>query len=236
MAPPPPCTRRPHAAPLLRATKGVLAGGADASWPAAAAAAIALAVCLEGSNPYSLVYHDVMSALLDHGELGGLHPDRAAAWLSSAAPLLPHLGLQLASHSARLMPLLLGWCLAAQPAVKSRALCTLGEVLVLTWPRAGVHAALTWQVLRRAHEEEGLRRRAAASAAHSMPAGAADVAVLAEDVAVALWCAAGPDFQVRLMSGREAQGDELLQGVMQRVEDAAAAAAAAEREGEVGAA
>lgn len=40
-----------------------------------------------------------------------------------------------------------------------------------------------------------------------------------------LWCAAGTDFQVQLMTSKEGQTDELLQAVMQRLEEAAAAEA-----------
>ena len=41
----------------------------------------------------------------------------------------------------------------------------------------------------------------------------------AEDCGLALWFAAGTDFQVQLMTARGAAGDELLQAVMQRLEE-----------------
>lgn len=210
------------------------------------------------------------AALLDQGELAAHQPDRAAAWLAAAPPLFPRLGLQLAAHLARLMPLLLGWVLAPWPAVRGAALRALLGALQLTWPRAGAHAALTWRTLRWVHEEERLRARwgpsrapgSAAPLPHhtryacSLPqqprraredplavfrnvscrvalpgsvpassAAASSAADLAEDVALALWCAAGPDFQVQLMSSKEGQADQLLQAVMQRLEEAAAAVA-----------
>lgn len=99
------------------------------------------------------------AALLDQGELGAHSADKAEAWLAAVPPLFPRLGLQLAAHSARLMPLLLGWALAPWPAVRAAALRALLGVLRLTWPRAGAHAVLTWRVLRRVHDEERLRRR-----------------------------------------------------------------------------
>ncbi|KAL4440441.1 hypothetical protein ABPG75_003442 [Micractinium tetrahymenae] len=215
---------RPHARAALEAAKGAVAGGNDASWPAAAAAAIAVVSRLEGGNPHSSAYHEVMSALLDQGELGAHQPEKAAAWLAAAPPLFPRLGLQLASHFARLMPLLLGWALAPWPAVRAAALRALLGVLRLTWPRAGAHAALTWRVLRRVHEEERLRRRVPLPAAPASSAAASSTAAdVAEDAALALWCAAGTNFQVQLMTSKEGQADELLQAVVQRLEEAAAA-------------
>lgn len=204
--------------------------------------------------------------LLDQGELGAHQPDRAAAWLAAVPPLFPRLGLQLAAHFARLMPLLLGWALAPWPAVREAALRALLGVLRLTWPRAGAHAALVWRVLRRAFDEERLRRRwarapwarwllaatclyaskhlvlsqlsaklilletsravccrAALSAGPpASSATASSAADLAEDAALVLWCAAGADFQMQLMTSKEGQADQLLQAVMQRVEEAAA--------------
>ena len=145
---------RSHGQLALDAATRALAGGSDASWSAAAAAAVAVACRLEAGNPYSRAYSDVLIALLDEGERGAHSADRAEAWLAAVAPLFSRLGQQLAAHSARLLPLLLGWCLAARQAVRAAALEALLQVVRLTWPRVGVHALVLWQVLRRVHEEE----------------------------------------------------------------------------------
>lgn len=94
------------------------------------------------------------TVLLDEGELGAHRPERAATWLAAAPPLFPHLGLQLASHFARLMPLLLGWCLSPRQAVRLAALQALLLAVRQTWPRVGVHAPTLWRVLLRVHEDE----------------------------------------------------------------------------------
>lgn len=93
----------------------------------------------------------VPAVLLDAGELGGHNPERAAAWLAAAPAMFPWLGLQLAAHFARLMPLLLGWCLAPAAPVQAAALDALLAALRLTWPRAAAHAPAVWAVLRRVH-------------------------------------------------------------------------------------
>lgn len=98
------------------------------------------------------------AVLLDEGELGAHKAERAVAWLASALPLFPRLGLQLAAHFGRLMPLLLGWCLAPQHAVRVAALGALLQAVQLTWPRVGAHAAPVWGVLRRARAD-ALQRR-----------------------------------------------------------------------------
>ena len=66
--------------------------------------------------------------------------------------------------------------------------------------------------------------RAPVLAAGGQAAGATAAAQLAEDCALVLWCAAGTDFQVRLMTGKDAASDDLLQAVMQRLEEQAAEA------------
>jgi hypothetical protein len=99
-----------------------------------------------------------LPAFLDEAELNGHDADRAAAWLAAVPPLFPLLGLWLVAHFARLMPLLLSWCLAPRQAVRAAALAALLEVMRLTWPRMPAHAGVVWRVLRRVHEEE-LRSR-----------------------------------------------------------------------------
>lgn len=47
---------------MLPAVKRALEGASDAAFPAAAAAAIEVVGRLEGANPYSQAYHDVMSS------------------------------------------------------------------------------------------------------------------------------------------------------------------------------
>lgn len=94
------------------------------------------------------------AVLLGEAELGGHNPERAAAWLAAAPPLFPRLGLLLATHFSRLMPLLLGWCCAPQQHVRLAALAALLGVIQLTWPRIQVHAAVLWGVLRKVHGEE----------------------------------------------------------------------------------
>ena len=64
------------------------------------------------------------------------------------------------------------------------------------------------------------------------------MAAAAEDAALALWCAGGPDFQVQLMTGLGSSGgsgssstdDSLLQAVMGRLEQAVPAELAAAAE------
>ncbi len=108
-------------------------------------------------SPYPIYLYPApfpSAVLLGEGELGGHQPERAAAWLAAAPPLFSRLGLQLASHFSRLMPLLLGWCRAPQQHVRLAALRALLEAIRLTWPRIPVHAAVLWRVLRSVHSEE----------------------------------------------------------------------------------
>lgn len=65
---------RPHSHLLLPATQRALAGCSDAAWPAAAAAAIAVAAGLEGGNPYAQPYHDVMRGEQSRAAAGGQSP------------------------------------------------------------------------------------------------------------------------------------------------------------------
>lgn len=53
---------RPHARLLLPAVKRALEGASEASFPAAAAAAIEVVGRLEGGNPYAQPYHEVMTS------------------------------------------------------------------------------------------------------------------------------------------------------------------------------
>ncbi|KAL4856363.1 hypothetical protein ACK3TF_003167 [Chlorella vulgaris] len=206
---------RSHGKLLLRAAQHVLAGCSDSCWPAAAAAAIAAASRLQGEGQGCQACHDVMAVLLDEGERGAHNMDRAEAWLAAVPLLFPLLGLQLTAHFGRLMPLLLGWCLAPQWSVRCAALEALLEVVRLTWQRMGVHAATVWRVLRRVHGDEQQRRQ-------DLPQGpsvaAAAVAERTVDCALVLWFAAGADFQLQLLSGRGGADDLLLQAVMQRLE------------------
>ncbi|PRW39156.1 ARM repeat superfamily [Chlorella sorokiniana] len=208
---------KPHARLLLPAVKRGLEGASDAAFPAAAAAAIDVVARLEGPNPYARSYHDVMTILLGEGELGGHNPERAAAWLAAAPPLFPRLGLQLASHFSRLMPLLLGWCRAPQQHVRLAALAALLEAIRMTWPRIPVHTAVLWGVLRRVHSEETQCSTVIGSAEQ----GPATVAAAAVDCALALWFAGGTAFQSELMTAKGSAQDELLQAVMQRLEECA---------------
>lgn len=90
--------------------------------------------------------------------MGAHRGERAEAWLAAAPALFPRLGLQLAAHFGRLLPLLLGWCLAPQQRVRGAALAALLAAVRLAWPRVGAHAAVIWRVLARVHSEE-LRSR-----------------------------------------------------------------------------
>lgn len=203
------------------------------------------------------------AVFLDEGELGAHLAERAAAWLAAVPPLFPRLGLQLTAHFSRLMPLLLGWCVAPRQSVRAAALEALLEVIRLTWPRIGAHAAVLWRVLRRVYDEERHRWAGRGWWAESLPGGApftgwcippshpgqlgrsqssglrlsellhspaaatpsacrpqlgaggdqaaAAVADCAEDCALALWYAAGPDFHLHLMMDKSSAGEELLQ-------------------------
>jgi hypothetical protein len=147
--------RRPGVAAAAAARRA--ATGCDArAWPAAAAAAAALvgAASAAGARPAAPAARALLCALLDEGARHAHAAARAAAWLDAATPLFPQLGLSLVADFARLLPLLLEWCLAAAKPVRARALRAVEALVAATWPRAPAHAAIMWRALCRAYEDE----------------------------------------------------------------------------------
>lgn len=114
------------------------------------------------------------AVMLDVGELGSYKEQHAAAWLAAAPPLFPRLGLQLAAHSARLMPLLLRWAEHPAARVRRAALAALLQAVTLTWPRVGAHAAVVWHVLRRVFQQEQSSRWVRVHWVHERLNGTAD--------------------------------------------------------------
>ena len=146
----------PHAGALRHAASRAVVGCADRAWPAAAPAAVALVVALDGgldaTSPPT-----ACDALLDdwliEAERHAHEPPRTRVWAAASPPLLARLGCTALRQYARLMPLLLEWVVGGDAECRRHAADCVAATLRASWPRAHVHAAPVWRVLERGHTE-----------------------------------------------------------------------------------
>ncbi|KAK9915551.1 hypothetical protein WJX75_000610 [Coccomyxa subellipsoidea] len=130
---------------LLKAARKSLVGCDESAWPAAAAAACALAVTLGGREIFCTGYEQVLGEMLTQGNSYAHVPARRIVWLQAAQPLLQAMGLASVRSFSRLLPLLLDWVHAPDVDTRLAALPVLHAVLKHTWPRLPAHASIIWQ-------------------------------------------------------------------------------------------
>lgn len=131
---------------VMDVRRAVIACDARA-WPAAAAAAVALAQQVEQGSPLSSGVSSLFEALLEEGGRQAHVPERSLVWLKEVPQLFPRFGLQLVYYFSTLMPLLLGWCLSFRKDVRAAALKATHTALLATTPRVPAHARELWSVV-----------------------------------------------------------------------------------------
>ncbi|KAK9803291.1 hypothetical protein WJX72_008564 [[Myrmecia] bisecta] len=139
---------------LLDVAKRSISGCDERVWPAAAPTATALAIALEGKDPYAAGYDLIMRGMLEEGERHAHVPARRIVWLRAIQPLLQALALVNVRYLGRLLPLLLQWLQEFDRPSRTGALQALHCVIQQTWPRIPAHADLLWQHLQWAHDRE----------------------------------------------------------------------------------
>ncbi|BDA44453.1 Uncharacterized protein At2g39910 at C-terminar half [Coccomyxa sp. Obi] len=155
---------------LLKAARKCLVGCDELAWPAAASAACALAVSLEGRDIFGTGYEWVLGEMLTQGNSYAHVPSRRIAWLQAAQPLLQAMGLASVRHFSRLLPLLLEWLHAPDLDTRLAAAPVLHAVLKHTWPRLPAHAGLLWQHVAQEYTREAqFALKSEASAGQEVP-------------------------------------------------------------------
>ena len=151
-----PAAVAPHAGALRHAASRAVVGCADRAWPAAAPAAVALVVALDG-GAHATSPPTACDALLDdwlvEGERHAHEPPRARVWAAASPPLLSRLGCTALRQCSRLMPLLLEWVVGGDSECRQHAAVCVAATLRAAWPRAHAHAAPVWRVLERGNAE-----------------------------------------------------------------------------------
>lgn len=201
----------PWAPKLVDIARKTVIGCDSRAWPAAAAAATAIALKADASSsPYSPLIISLFDALLEEAERHSHDPSRVTIWLETVPQsIFPLLGLQLATYFRRLMPLLLEWCTSIQKKVRLGALRAVHAVVRATWPRIPAHAHLIWSVVEAAYQDEG------ALSAHPSD----NILNAAVEVAAVLWQCGGESFQERVREQNIVAKDEMnnLPSLLDRV-------------------
>ena len=140
-------------------------------------------------SPYNPLFISLFDSLLEEAERHAHDPSRTTIWLETIPQeLFPVLGLQLVASFRRLVPLLLEWCTSIQKKVRLGSLRAVHAVICATWPRMPAHAAVIWDVVEAAYQDES-----ALSAHPSQEILSASV-----KVGEALWRNGGKAFQERI--------------------------------------
>ncbi len=186
----------PWAGKLVEITRKSVIGCDGKVWPAAAAAATALAIKLDNGSgvaslsstipAYNPNFISLFEVLLDEGERHAHSPPRSNIWLQNIPlALFPLFGVQLTRYFRRLMPLLLEWCVSIHKNVRLGALRAVHAVVRATWPRIPAHAAVIWTVLESVYVDETVL---SANTSEEIVQQVVDVACL-------LWKCGGEEFQ-----------------------------------------
>ena len=182
---------RPFEGPLVAAVRRAAAGCDERAWPAAAEAAVAVAVALRDGEGGAAGCEGTFGVLLEEGARHSHKPQRAAVWLRHVPALFPALGLlPLVARLSALAPLLLEWCSLLRGPARAAALAALQSLLEQAWPRAPAHAPAVWAVLQAVAIDE-------AHLVGGTPSP--EVLLRLRECGATLWCAGGPAFQESLL-------------------------------------
>lgn len=188
-----------YAGVATRTVRRVVIGCDVRAWPAAAAAAVQLALVLDSGSPYNPHVVSLFEALLEEGQRHAYDSARSAIWLQHAPRLFLPFGLQLVRYFSSLMPLLLEWSLSPRKDLRRGGLHALLHAVHAAWPRMPAHAMTLWRVVDRVYDGEVLLA--------GKPS--AEVVAAAKEVGVALWRCGGGEFRAAVLESKQAgEGEE----------------------------
>ncbi|MCO5594851.1 hypothetical protein L7F22_048885 [Adiantum nelumboides] len=122
-------------------------------WPLVVQTAISLVLCIEGSNPRSKWYRNILNEMLGELERHRLDATYYRVWMENVDRLLEAMGLVVVAHLKRLLTLLFPWLHTADDSLTLLALNLLKVIVKYTWPRMPFYAERFWKELTKVYND-----------------------------------------------------------------------------------
>ncbi|KAH7688124.1 Armadillo-like helical-containing protein [Dioscorea alata] len=107
----------------------------DELWHCVVEVSVLMLTCLEGKNPRSSWFEQIMNEMLGHLERQPMNKDRRVAWLRLIQPVFNAMGLVLLAHFRRIFSLFFHWMHADDDKTILLVLERLNDIIKLTWIR-----------------------------------------------------------------------------------------------------
>ncbi|KAI5074788.1 hypothetical protein GOP47_0010749 [Adiantum capillus-veneris] len=122
-------------------------------WPLVVQTAIQLVLRIEGSNPRSKWYRNILNEMLSELERHQLDAIYFKVWMENIGSLFEAMGLVLVAHFKRLLSLLFLWLHTSDDSITLLVLNLLKMIAKYTWPRIPFYAERFWNELSKVYNE-----------------------------------------------------------------------------------